>query len=169
MAQAKSKMTPILAWEWVLVLSPIPVMVLAYIVLANTTVGEGAVAFTDKTLDGLCASGLPAVWCRLARPAALLTAVQFLSFLWFAAMSVYLFWRVRFAPYVKPANYVPGAASLFEMASWGAIWLFMLAGGQVFPYRDTTLAEPSLLFGMLGLSLGLLSLRMLAVGLRFRA
>lgn len=169
MAQAKSKMTPILAWEWVLVLSPIPVMVLAYIVLANTTVGEGAVAFTEKTLDGLCASGLPAVWCRLARPATLLTAVQFLSFLWFAAMSVYLFWRVRFAPYAKPVNYVPGAASMFEMASWAAIWLFMLAGGQVFPYRDTTLAEPSLLFGMLGLCLGLLSLRMLAVGLRFRA
>lgn len=169
MAQAKSKMTPILAWEWVLVLSPIPVMVLAYIVLANTTVGEGAVAFTEKTLDGLCASGPPAVWCRLARPATLLTAVQFLSFLWFAAMSVYLFWRVRFAPYAKPVNYVPGAASMFEMASWAAIWLFMLAGGQVFPYRETALAEPSLLFGMLGLCLGLLSLRMLAVGLRFRA
>ena len=51
MAQAKSKMTPILAWEWVLVLSPIPVMVLAYIVLANTTVGEGAVAFEGSMID----------------------------------------------------------------------------------------------------------------------
>lgn len=169
MAQVKSKMTPILAWEWILVLSPIPVMALAYVVLANTTMGEGAVGFTERALDGLCASGLPAVWCRVARPAALLTAVQFLGFLWFVAMSVYLFWRVRFAPYTKPANYVPGAASFFEMASWGAIWLFMLAGGQVFPYRDTALAEPSLLFGMLGLGLGLLSLRMLAVSLRFRA
>lgn len=161
-------MTPILAWEWGLVLSPLPVMILAYVVLANTTVGESAAAFTEKTLDGLCASGLPAFWCRVARPATLLTGVQFLSFLWFVAMSAYLFWRVRFAPYAKPANYVPGAASLFEMASWGAIWLFMLTGGQVFPYRGATLEEPSLLFGMLGLSLGLLSLRMLAVSLRFR-
>ena len=168
MAPVKSKMTPILAWEWILVLSPIPVMVLAYVVLTNTTMGQGAVDFTETALDGLCASGLPAVWCRVARPATLLTAVQFLGFLWFAAMSVYLFWRVRFAPYTRPANYVPGAASLFEMTSWAAIWLFMLAGGQVFPYRDTALAEPSLLFGMLGLGLGLLSLRMLAVGLRFR-
>ena len=152
MAQAKSKMTPILVWEWILVLSPIPVMVLAYVVLANTGLAEG----------------LPAFWCRLARPATLITAVQFLSFLWFVAMSVYLFWRVRFAPYAKPANYVPGAASFFEMASWAVIWLFMLIGGQVFPYRGAALAEPSLLFGMLGLSLGLLSLRMLAVSLRFR-
>ncbi|MFN4015433.1 MAG: hypothetical protein ACK4JB_08860 [Reyranella sp.] len=168
MAPAKSKMTPILVWEWVLVLSPIPVMVLAYVVLANTALTAGAVGFTEKALDGLCANGLPAVWCRLAKPATLLTAVQFLSFLWFAGMSLYLFWRVRFAPYAKPANYVPGAASMFEMASWAAIWLFMLAGGQVFPYRDTALAEPSLLFGMLGLSLGLLSLRMLVVALRFR-
>jgi hypothetical protein len=169
MAPPKSKMTPILVWEWILVLSPMPVMVLAYVVLANTALEAGAVGITEKALDGLCANGLPAVWCRLAKPATLLTAVQFLSFLWFVAMSVALFWRVRFATYAKPANYVPGAASLFEMASWGAIWLFMLAGGQVFPYRDTALAEPSLLFGMLGLSLGLLSLRMLAVALRFRA
>lgn len=169
MAPPKSKMTPILAWEWILVLSPMPVMVLAYVVLANTGLAADAVGFTEKALDGLCASGPPAVWCRTARPASLLTAVQFLSFLWFVAMSAWLFWRVRFAPYTKPANYVPGAASLFEMASWGAIWLFMLAGGQVFPYRDTALAEPSLLFGMLGLGLGLLSLRMLAVALRFRA
>lgn len=168
MASPKSKMTPILAWEWGLVLSPVPVMILAYVVLANTALAEGAVAFTEKALDGLCASGLPAVWCRVARPAALLTAVHFLGFVWFAAISAYLFWRVRFAPYTKPANYVPGAASFFEMASWGAIWLFMLAGGQIFPYRDTALAEPSLLFGMLGLGLGLLSLRMLAVALRFR-
>ena len=169
MAPPKSKMTPILVWEWILVLSPIPAMVLGYLVLANTTFGEGAVALTEKTLDGLCAAGLPAFWCRLAEPATLLTAVQFLSFLWFVAMSVVLFWRVRFAPYAKPAHYVPGAASLFEMASWAAIWLFMLIGGQVFPYRGATLEEPSLLFGMLGLSLGLLSLRMLAVSLRFRA
>lgn len=168
MAPPKSKMTPILAWEWIVVLSPIPAMVLAYLVLAHTTMGEGAVAFTDKTLDGLCAAGLPAFWCRLVRPATLLTAVQFLSFLWFVAMSACLFWRVRFTPYAKPVNYVPGAASLFEMTSWAAIWLFMLIGGQVFPYRGAALAEPSLLFGMLGLSLGLLSLRMLAVALRFR-
>jgi hypothetical protein len=44
----------------------------------------------------------------------------------------------------------------------------MLTGGQVFPYRGAALEEPSLLFGMLGLSLGLLSLRMLAISLRFR-
>jgi hypothetical protein len=168
MAQVKSKMTPILAWEWILVLSPIPAMVLAYIVLANTALAEGAVGFTAKALDGVCASGLPAFWCRLAKPATLLTAVQFLSFLWFVAMSAYLFWRVRFAPYDKPANYVPGAASFFEMASWAVIWLIMLTGGQVFPYRGAALEEPSLLFGMLGLSLGLLSLRMLAISLRFR-
>ena len=168
MAQVKSKMTPILAWEWILVLSPIPVMVLAYIVLANTALAEGAVGFTATALDGVCATGLPAFWCRLVKPATLLTAVQFLSFLWFVAMSAYLFWRVRFAPYTKPANYVPGAASFFEMASWALIWLVMLTGGQVFPYRGAALEEPSLLFGMLGLCLGLLSLRMLAISLRFR-
>jgi len=169
MAQAKSKMTPILVWEWILILSPIAATVLAYVVLANTALAEGAVGFTGKTLDGLCAAGLPAFWCRLAKPATLLTAVQFVGFLWFVAMSVLLFWRVRFAPYAKPASYVPGAASLFEMVSWGGIWLFMLIGGQVFPYRGAALEEPSLLFAMLGLSLGLLSLRMLAVSLRFRA
>jgi hypothetical protein len=54
------------------------------------------------------------------------------------------------------------------MASWAGIWLFMLIGGQILPYRDQPLFEPSLLFAMLGLSLGLLSLRMLAVALRFR-
>jgi len=50
----------------------------------------------------------------------------------------------------------------------GVIWFFMLIGGQIFPYRGTPLAEPSLLFSMLGLSLALMSLRMLAISLRFR-
>jgi hypothetical protein len=112
---------------------------------------------------------MPAFWCRTPKPVTLLTAVQFLSFLWFLAASAYMFWRVRFGPYRKPPAYIPGSASFFEMVSWAAIWLFMLIGGQIFPYRGMPLAEPSLLFSMLALSLAILSLRMLAVALRFRA
>jgi hypothetical protein len=169
MAQAKSKMTPLLRWEWLVGLSPVAATILAYGALANPALEGAAIGFTAGALDGLCAAGLPAFWCRVPKPVTLLAAVQFLAFLWFILASAYMFWRVRFAPgYPKPAAYVPGSASLFEMASWGAIWLFMLIGGQIFPYRGQPLAEPSLLFAMLGLSLAVLSLRMLAVALRFR-
>lgn len=168
MAQAKSKMTPLARWEWLVSLSPVAATILAYVMLANLPVEEAAVGFTAGALDGLCAAGLPALWCRVPKPVTLLAAVQFLSFLWFIVASAYMFWRVRFGPYQMPPAYIPGSASLFEVASWGAIWLFMLIGGQIFPYRDQTLAEPSLLFSMLALSLAILSLRMLAVALRFR-
>ena len=169
MAQAKSKMTPLLRWEWMVGLSPVVATILAYLALTNLALEGPAVGFTAGTLDGLCATGLPALWCRVPKPVTLLAAVQFLAFLWFILASAYMFWRVRFAPnYEKPPAYTPGSASLFEMASWGGIWLFMLIGGQIFPYRGQPLAEPSLLFAMLGLSLALLSLRMLAVALRFR-
>jgi hypothetical protein len=169
MAQAKSKMTPLARWEWLVGLSPVAAMVLAYLALTNLSLEAPAVGFTAGALDGLCAAGMPAFWCRTPKPVTLLTAVQFLSFLWFIVASAYMFWRVRFGPYQKPPAYIPGSASLFEMASWGGIWLFMLIGGQIFPYRDQPLAEPSLLFAMLALSLAILSLRMLAVALRFRA
>lgn len=169
MAQAKSKMTPLARWEWAVGLSPVAATVLAYVVLTGLSLEGAAVGFTAGALDGLCATGMPAFWCRVPKPVTLLAAVQFLSFLWFIVASAYLFWRVRFGPYQKPPAYIPGSASLFEMASWAGIWLFMLIGGQIFPYRGVPLAEPSLLFAMLGLSLGLLSLRMLAVSLRFRA
>ncbi|WP_289296052.1 hypothetical protein [uncultured Reyranella sp.] len=170
MAEPRSKMTPLLTWEWVVGLSPIAATVVAYVALANLSLEGAAVGFTTRALDGLCAGGLPAFWCRMPKPVTLLAAVQFMAFLWFILASAYMFWRVRFAPgYPKPPAYVPGSASLFEMASWGGIWLFMLIGGQIFPYRGQPLAEPSLLFAMLGLSLALLSLRMLAVSLRFRA
>jgi len=168
MAQVKSKMTPLALWEWILILSPIAVTILAYVALTSPPLEEKAMSLVAPILDGMCAGGVPAFWCRVPKPVTMLTAVQFLSFLWFVAVSVYLFWRVRFGPYVKPLNYVPGAASFFEMASWGVIWFFMLIGGQIFPYRGTPLAEPSLLFSMLGLSLALMSLRMLAISLRFR-
>ena len=169
MAQAKSKMTPLFHWEWMVGLSPVVATILAYLALTNLSLEGPAVGFTAGVLDGLCAAGLPAFWCRISKPVTLLTAVQFLAFLWFILASAYMFWRVRFAPsYQKPPAYSPGSASMFEMASWAGIWLFMLIGGQTFPYRGMPLAEPSLLFAMLGLSLALLSLRMLAVALRFR-
>ena len=169
MPQAKSKMMPLLRWEWMVGLSPIVATVLAYLALTKLPLEGAAIGFTAATLDGLCAAGLPVFWCRVPKPVTLLAAVQFLTFLWFILASAYLFWRVRFTPgYPKPPAYIPGSASLFEMASWGGIWLFMLIGGQIFPYRGAALAEPSLLFAMLGLCLALLSLRMLAVSLRFR-
>jgi len=161
-------MTPLARWEWLVGLSPVAATILAYLALTNLSLEAPAVGFTAGALDGLCSAGMPAFWCRTPKPVTLLTAVQFLSFLWFLVASAYMFWRVRFGPYQKPPAYVPGSASLFEMASWAGIWLFMLIGGQIFPYRDQPLVEPSLLFAMLGLSLGLLSLRMLAVALRFR-
>ena len=168
MAQTKSKMTPVAVWEWILILSPIAATILAYVALTNPSLEAKAVSLTTSILDGMCSSGAPAFWCRLPKPVTMLAAVQFLSFLWFVAVSAYIFWRVRFGPYTKPLNYVPGAATFFEMVSWAVIWLFMLIGGQIFPYRGATLAEPSLLFSMLGLSLGIMSLRMFAISLRFR-
>jgi len=162
-------MTPLARWEWLVGLSPVATTILAYLALTNLSLEAPAVGFTAGALDGLCAAGMPAFWCRTPKPVTLLTAVQFLSFLWFLVASAYMFWRVRFGPYKKPPAYIPGSASLFEMASWSGIWLFMLIGGQIFPYRGQPLAEPSLLFAMLGLSLGILSLRMLAVALRFRS
>ena len=168
MAQAKSKMTPVAVWEWILILSPIPVTILAYVALTNPTLEAKAVGLTASILDSMCSSGAPAFWCKIPKPMTMLTAVQFLSFLWFVAVSAYIFWRVRFGSYTKPLNYVPGAATFFEMVSWGVIWLFMLIGGQIFPYRGATLAEPSLLFSMLGLSLAIMSLRMFAISLRYR-
>lgn len=169
MAPVNSKMTPLLRWEWMVGLSPIAATILAYLALTNLSLEGAAIGFTVGALDGLCAAGLPVFWCRVPKPVTLLAAVQFLAFLWFIAASAYLFWRVCCAPaYPKPPAYTPGSASLFEMASWGGIWLFMLIGGQIFPYRGAPLLEPSLLFAMLGLCLALLSLRMLAVSLRFR-
>lgn len=165
---ARSRMTPLLRWEWIVVLSPIAATILAFIALSTAPLGEGAARAVDAILDGMCSSGAPAFWCRSPRPATVLTAIHFVSFVWFVAMSAFVFWRVRFGPYDRPPNYVPGAASVFEMASWALIWGFMLIGGQVYPYRGVTLAEPSLVFSMLALSLGLLSLRMLAIALRFR-
>ena len=162
-------MTPLARWEWLVGLSPVATTILAYLALATLSLEAPAVGFTAGALDGLCAAGMPAFWCRTPKPVTLLTAVQFLSFLWFLVASAYMFWRVRFGPCKKPPAYIPGSASLFEMASWSGIWLFMLIGGQIFPYRGQPLAEPSLLFAMLGLSLGILSLRMLAVALRFRS
>ncbi len=162
-------MTPLARWEWLVGLSPVATTILAYLALTNLSLEAPAVGFTAGALDGLCAAGMPAFWCRTPKPVTLLTAVQFLSFLWFLVASAYMFWRVRFGPCKKPPAYIPGSASLFEMASWSGIWLFMLIGGQIFPYRGQPLAEPSLLFAMLGLSLGILSLRMLAVALRFRS
>ena len=162
-------MTPLARWEWLVGLSPVATTILAYLALTNLSLEAPAVGFTAGALDGLCAAGMPAFWCRTPKPLTLQTAVQFLSFLWFLVASAYMFWRVRFGPCKKPPAYIPGSASLFEMASWSGIWLFMLIGGQIFPYRGQPLAEPSLLFAMLGLSLGILSLRMLAVALRFRS
>lgn len=168
MAQTKSKMTPVLVWEWILILSPIPVTILAYLALTTSSLEGTSIGLVTTLLDGLCSAGTLAFWCQLPRPFTVLTAVQFLSFVWFVAMSAYVFWRVRFGRYDKPLNYMPGAATAFEMASWAAIWLFMLIGGQVFPYRAAPLAEPGLLFSMLGLSLGIMAIRMLAISLRFR-
>ena len=75
MAQTKSKMTPLARWEWLVGLSPVAATILAYLALTNLSLEAPAVGFTAGALDGLCAAGMPAFWCRTPKPVTLLTAV----------------------------------------------------------------------------------------------
>ena len=49
MAQAKSKMTPLARWEWLVGLSPVAATILAYLALTNLSLEAPAVGFTAVT------------------------------------------------------------------------------------------------------------------------
>ncbi len=97
-----------------------------------------------------------------------MAAVQAADYLVFVLESIYYVRWIGFGSFEKPPHYVPGSLSSVKWFVNACIWLFVLDGGQVFPQRASPMSYFGLVFTMLVLSVGLFSIRALAISSKYR-
>ncbi|MFZ5782961.1 MAG: hypothetical protein ACOY4R_22400 [Pseudomonadota bacterium] len=160
-------MKPDTSIEWALIFNAFPTTALALLILALPPIDRLATQVLASVLEAVCATSIPTFWCRIPVPPPFLAVVHVVDYVAFLFVSAYFVFKVGFATYVKPVNYAPGTLPVYYQLGALCFWLFMAAGGQVFPLRTPPLSYLGLLFAALALSVGVACIRGLMISLRY--
>lgn len=159
---------PASASEWALVLSSLPVTLVACVVLAVPPIDRVAVQGLSSLLDDVCGTALPLLWCRAPRPLPWLATVQAVNYLVFLLLSAFFIIRITFGKHEKPALYIPGSLPVWVYLFGTILWIGVALGMQLFTPKVSPFSYFGLLISMMWLFIGLSSIRALTIAVRFR-
>jgi len=154
--------------EWALVLSSLPVTLIACVVLAVPPIDRLAVQGLSSLLDDVCRTALPLLWCRAPRPLPWLATVQAVNYPVFLLMSAYFVIRITFGKQEKPPLYIPGSLPVWVYLFGTVCWIGVALGMQLFTPKVSPFSYLSLVLSMMWLFIGLASIRALAIAAKYR-
>jgi hypothetical protein len=154
--------------EWALVLSSLPVMLVACVVLAIPPIDRLAVQGLSSLLEDVCPAPLPLLWCRAPRPLPWLATVQAVNYLAFLLMSAYFIFRISFGKHQKPSLYIPGSLPTWVYLFGVILWTGLALDMQLFTAKVSPFSYLGLAISMVWLTAGLSSIRALAIATKYR-
>ena len=156
------------AKEYALVFSALPATVVGILVFSVPPIDRWTAQWLSFFLEVVCGASVPTFWCRVPRPVPWLAVVQFADYLVFLLASGYFVVWIQGGKYRKPPNFRAESLSQFHRVVGALVWLFVLAGGQVFPQRASPFSYFGLIFTVVAFSFALLCIRGLAIHHKFR-